>query len=208
MMGATGGSTQSEADVLKTISDPQAFADRLKVLTTQTTEVQTYLGQAKAAQEAALAERQQAEKLNAATVDLMRQANEKEAEFKAREEWIVQAKAELSTQGDALNQQQAEFTAKVAAAEADIKERQDALYQFEKNLQAMKVQLENEAKQALAYRVTQLENEYQAKASAVAAREADAAAKANKAAATEAAAKAAQLTYEGKLADLKKLVSA
>jgi len=210
MMGATVGEddNQSKAALLKTVSDPKTFADRLQVLETQKTEIKTLLGQVKQAQEEAQAEREKAEVTNAATTDGLRLITVKEADLVARETALAERANRLDQSNTQLEQAKAKYLAEAQATEDDFSTRRKALVKAEQDHKDRVAKDLADAAQALSDQQAVLEQNYRAKAAAASASHADAVAKASAADAAKAAADQSKLEYEGKLAALKSLVGA
>jgi len=208
MMGASGGSGESATELLRTLTDPQAYADRLKGLDEKLAVASNILEQAKQENTAAAAERQQAEETNANTLQLVQDINAKQAQLQAREAWVEDGKNQINIGNDALNKAKADFDAKSKETTAALDKRDAAITKREQDYQDLVDKLYADAKQTLATQQAALESDYQAKAAAVSKREAVANAAVSDATAAKEAAEQTRLLYEAKLADLKKLVSA
>ena len=207
-MGAIVGSEETATSLLRTLTDPQAYADRLKGLDEKAAVATNILEQAKQENATAAAERKAAEESYAATFKLLQEINAKSDDVKNREAALADRAAKIDTGEANLAAKQDKFSSDSLEISNRIAAREQKVAQGEQEFQARLAQLEATASQQLADKLAGLDKEYQVKAAAASAREALVSVVLSEAQAAKSAAEQAKLLYEAKVAELKKLVSA
>lgn len=205
MMGASVASNQSDADLLKTLTDPQAYADRLQKLTDKENDAKAVLEQAKQNNAKSEEDLKHAGELNAATVELMRKINEKEADLAAREGGLAARATKIDAAGVQLASQQAAFDAEYKTKTGELQARERAVVDVEQGLKRKAKELDDSAAQVLADKLAAFEKDCSIKISVIDARAAEVAAKLQEVDATKAKVTALQNELERKIDAMKQL---
>ena len=199
--------TKSEAEVFQSISDPTAFAARLKALTDKSAEAAKFLEQVKAENQKIEEIRKQVEATRAATTDMLRQHLAKEVDIKAREDALAAREQAVTASEAAHAEAKKAFATQKAASEMEIVHSASALAQAKQEHEIKVAQHEGYIKAEVSRRTTALEAQLQNKIKEVETQSNDLFVKSRLAEEKAAAGAQAKAHFEQKLSQLKSLIS-